>query len=175
MFLEKILQTILNNKNENQNISIRPTLKSVGFLLICKYSVDECISLTNYFKKCTPKEAKIKGNQLILRPDWEDVKVDIMLFALRCKFNWKNNPILCKRLINTGLKELVEVNYWGDTFWGYDRNLNRGKNILGRLLMLIREELKQNMPDNYFRELEVNKNLGVSSFIIPEQFKDIKK
>ena len=37
--------------------------------------------------------------------------------------------------------KLVEGNYWKDTFWGVDEKLG-GKNHLGRILMEIREELK---------------------------------
>jgi predicted NAD-dependent protein-ADP-ribosyltransferase YbiA (DUF1768 family) len=38
--------------------------------------------------------------------------------------------------------ELIEGNYWGDIFWGIDMNLDEGQNILGRLIMKIRKEIR---------------------------------
>lgn len=73
-----------------------------------------------------------------LRKDWEEVKDDIMREALRAKFT--QNKDLKKILLETGDAELVEHtandNYWGD---GGDGS---GKNMLGKLLMELREELK---------------------------------
>ena len=51
-----------------------------------------------------------------------------------------NIPELKQKLLETGNTELVEGNTWGDTFWGV-YNVE-GENILGRLLMKVREELK---------------------------------
>jgi N-glycosidase YbiA len=73
-----------------------------------------------------------------LRKDWEEVKDDIMREALLAKFT--QNKDLKKILLETGNAELVEHtandNYWGD---GGDGS---GKNRLGKLLMELREELK---------------------------------
>lgn len=73
-----------------------------------------------------------------LRRDWEEVKDNIMREALRAKFT--QNKDLKKILLETGDAELVEHtandNYWGD---GGDGS---GKNMLGKLLMEFREELK---------------------------------
>lgn len=73
-----------------------------------------------------------------LRRDWEEVKDNIMREALRAKFT--QNKDLKKILLETGDAELVEHtandNYWGD---GGDGS---GKNMLGKLLMELREELK---------------------------------
>lgn len=74
-----------------------------------------------------------------LRKDWEEVKDDIMRQALRAKFT--QNKELKKILLETDDAILVEHtandNYWGD---GGDGN---GKNMLGKLLMEVREELKK--------------------------------
>lgn len=56
---------------------------------------------------------------------------------LRQKFN--KNTFLGKRLIETKDIELIEGNTWGDTFWGVCNG--RGQNILGKLLMKIRDEI----------------------------------
>ena len=44
-----------------------------------------------------------------------------------------------QKLIDTGDIELVEVNSWGDTFYGVCNGV--GENHLGKLLMKIRKEL----------------------------------
>lgn len=72
-----------------------------------------------------------------LRLDWERVKVDIMLGLLHQKFS---EPIMRSALRDTGDAELVEVNTWGDTFWGVCGG--KGENMLGILLMVVREGLK---------------------------------
>lgn len=46
-------------------------------------------------------EAKKIGRSIELRPDWEDIKFDVMLYALRYKFS-VNNPILRSKLLQTG-------------------------------------------------------------------------
>lgn len=49
-------------------------------------------------------------------------------------------PGLQAKLLETGNEELVEGNYWGDTFWGVCRG--RGENHLGKLLMKVRTYYK---------------------------------
>lgn len=89
------------------------------------------------FLNITPGLAKRKGKSLVLRPDWDDVKVDIMAQILVAKFS--QNPDLKDRLLLTGDAMLVEGNSWNDRFWGVcpPRSSN-GKNWLGRLLMELR-------------------------------------
>ena len=50
-------------------------------------------------------------------------------------------PELRDALLATGDVELVEVNTWGDTYWGVCRG--RGRNQLGRTLMRIREDIRR--------------------------------
>uniref|UniRef100_UPI00345E83CD NADAR domain-containing protein n=1 Tax=uncultured Duncaniella sp. TaxID=2768039 RepID=UPI00345E83CD len=50
------------------------------------------------------------------------------------------NPALAEKLIATGDAELVEGNYWHDTVWGVCDGV--GENHLGKILMRVREELK---------------------------------
>ncbi len=40
------------------------------------------------------------------------------------------------------IKGLQEGNYWGDVFGGIDIETGEGKNIFGKLIMKIRDELK---------------------------------
>lgn len=86
----------------------------------------------------SPGQAKRLGRQVPLRPDWEEIKVNIMRNILRAKFR---DPELREMLLATGDAALVEGNYWYDTFWGVCNG--RGQNWLGRLLMEVREEARE--------------------------------
>lgn len=90
----------------------------------------------------TPAEAKQWGKTVKLRPDWENVKTDIMKDLLRQKFH---NTIYRDQLIATGGTKLVEGNNHRDTFWGVCRGV--GKNILGELLMEVRTELIKELSE----------------------------
>lgn len=86
----------------------------------------------------TPGMAKRIGRQVVMRPHWENIKVSTMSQLLADKFS--KGDRLTYLLIETGDSELVEGNTWGDTFWGVSSG--DGKNMLGKLLMAIREEVK---------------------------------
>ena len=88
----------------------------------------------------TPGEAKRLGRKIQLRPDWEEIKDKVMLTGLRKKFT---DPELRSLLLATGDEELIEGNYWGDTYWGVCNGI--GQNKLGKLLMQVREEIKNNI------------------------------
>jgi ribA/ribD-fused uncharacterized protein len=85
----------------------------------------------------TAAEAKKIGRRVPLREDWEDIKVDIMKNLLVDKFSTFE---LKGKLLATGEEELVEGNWWGDTFWGVCNGI--GQNCLGKLLMEVREEIR---------------------------------
>jgi N-glycosidase YbiA len=82
-------------------------------------------------------KAKRAGKNLTLRPDWNDVRVEIMRHLVRKKFSY---PDMKKLLICTGTEVLIEGNNWGDTFWGIDFRSSLGKNVLGKILMELRKE-----------------------------------
>lgn len=84
----------------------------------------------------TPGKAKRAGGKAALRDDWEDVKVDVMREVLEAKFS---HPELQEKLKATAPKPIVELNHWGDTFWGVSDG--KGYNVLGQLLMEIRSNL----------------------------------
>lgn len=89
-------------------------------------------------RKCsTPREAKAFGNRIDLRPDWDDIKLDIMYKGVLAKFS-QNEDLKSKLLSTRGL--LVEGNYWGDQYWGVCNGV--GENHLGKILMEIREVLR---------------------------------
>ena len=92
------------------------------------------------FTEYWPAKSKGIGRNIPLRPDWEQVKFGIMEEIVRQKF--VQNPELAARLLETGDKVLVEGNRWGDTCWGVDIRTWQGENHLGKILMKVREELK---------------------------------
>ncbi len=79
-----------------------------------------------------------RSRQRPLRPDWETAKDAIMLEAVSAKFN--QHADLRAKLLATGDARIVEHRardaYWGD---GPDGS---GKNMLGQILMRVREELR---------------------------------
>jgi ribA/ribD-fused uncharacterized protein len=69
-----------------------------------------------------------------LRPDWDEIKFDIMLKGLRAKYS--QNFDLKKKLLDTGDADIHE-NSPTDMVWGV-----KGKDMLGKLLMQVRSELR---------------------------------
>ena len=83
----------------------------------------------------------VNGLPNSFREDWEQVKVSIMKDLLREKFK---NPHMRDKLIATKDSILEEGNHWHDRFWGIcPPGSNQGQNILGKLLMEVREEIKE--------------------------------
>ncbi len=72
-----------------------------------------------------------------LRRDWESVKVGIMRVAVLAKFTQHDD--LRTLLLSTGDAKLVEHTE-NDDYWG-DGGDGSGKNMLGRILMQVREAL----------------------------------
>jgi hypothetical protein len=87
-----------------------------------------------------PFEAKQYGKIIKLRPDWEEVKLGVMEYALRIKFASGNTWY--RKLMETS-GEIVEWNTWHDKFWGRctcNKCRGEGENHLGNLLMQLRNE-----------------------------------
>lgn len=72
------------------------------------------------------------------RPDWDDIKVDVMREILRAKV--RQHEYVRRKLIDTGDRELIE-NSWRDDFWGWGAKQD-GTNELGKLWMQIRTEIR---------------------------------
>jgi ribA/ribD-fused uncharacterized protein len=83
------------------------------------------------------ENAKKIGRSVKLRDDWESVKLDVMYEVVSRKFSRDSD--LMAQLLNTGDKNLVEMNWWGDRFWGVDANKN-GENNLGKILVSVRND-----------------------------------
>lgn len=85
------------------------------------------------------KAAEMGRNcNLPLREDWEEIKDDVMRKAVYAKFS--QNIELKNILLNTDSEYIVE-NTSNDYYWGCGTN-GSGKNMLGIILMEIREKLK---------------------------------
>jgi len=89
-------------------------------------------------------EVKKLGRTCKLRYDWETTKLGVMTTVLRDKF--KRNKSLSQKLLDTGYQDIIEGNYWNDTYWGVDLNTGQGENHLGQIIMQIRGELQN---ENY--------------------------
>ena len=83
-----------------------------------------------------PMEAKRLGKSVILPPDWEEKRVNLMKGLVRKKFE---NPLLRELLRATGDAELIHDNRFNDRFWGVCRG--SGENWLGQILVAIRQEI----------------------------------
>ena len=93
----------------------------------------------------SPMTAKMKSKPYrdASRPDWQRVRVSVMRWALRVKLaqNWE---VFSRLLLSTGDRPIVEESR-KDAFWGakpVDERTLVGMNVLGRLLMELREEVK---------------------------------
>lgn len=90
-----------------------------------------------------PSDVKKIGKKVKIRSDWNEKKLSFMEWGIREKFK---DLKLAEMLLDTGDLELIEGNNWHDVFWGKcscPKCSGSGENHLGKILMKIREELKQ--------------------------------
>ena len=83
--------------------------------------------------------AKQKGQRVTVRGDWDRIKRRVMFKLVKDKFT--RDESLKEKLLKTGNASLVEDNTWGDTYWGVCNG--KGKNHLGKILMRVRNQLRQ--------------------------------
>jgi ribA/ribD-fused uncharacterized protein len=76
------------------------------------------------------------------RPDWDAIKADVMREVLRAKV--RQHEYVRRKLLETGDRELIE-NSWRDDVWGWGPNRD-GQNLLGKLWMEVRAELRASAP-----------------------------
>lgn len=88
-------------------------------------------------------EAKKLGKKIKLRPDWNDIRLEVMYRVVFAKF--RQHPELKTKLLNIS-EMIIEDNTWHDTFWGKCNGV--GKNKLGIILMTIRDtEINKGFAD----------------------------
>jgi len=83
------------------------------------------------------KKSWFRTHDSLPRPDWHDVKLDLMRAADWAKFS--QNPDLARLLLETGDAELVEDSPF-EPFWGAGPD-GGGQNWAGRVLMEVRARL----------------------------------
>lgn len=97
----------------------------------------KCPERAREFESLDGPSSKRLGKCVKLRPDWDEIKLEVMTQVIQAKFG--QNPALARKLLATGDLELVETNSWGDTYWGTCQG--KGKNHLGKILMQERARL----------------------------------
>lgn len=90
------------------------------------------------FTRLSGNKARAKAAQAQSIPDWEFQKDNIMIAVLRTKFS---DPELKQKLLDTYPSKLINTTTFRDTYWGFSDG--KGKNKLGELLELVRQELKE--------------------------------
>ena len=109
------------------------------------------------FAKLTASQAKQLGRKVELPENWEKNKIDAMQKVISAKFAL--NSELGNKLLETGNSSLSEGNYWHDNYWGICscekcEKKHAGKNMLGKILMARRAELRvlnEQYPDGVAR------------------------
>lgn len=101
------------------------------------------------YEQATPGRAKREGQKVTLIPGWDDhLKTDCMASIIEAKF--APGTSLAQRLLHTGEALLIEGNVWHDRYWGQctcEKHYHwPGGNMLGRLLMARRDELRGGTP-----------------------------
>jgi N-glycosidase YbiA len=94
----------------------------------------------------TPKVAANMGRdrKRPLRPDWEQVKDDVMRRAVLAKFT--AHASIREVLLGTADEDIME-NAPKDYYWGIGAD-GTGKNMLGRILMEVRAILRDRAPES---------------------------
>jgi len=98
----------------------------------------------------SPMTAKMKGKKFrdLTRADWEQIRVRVMRWSLRVKLA-QHQSTFGQLLLETGTKPIVEDSA-KDQFWGakaQNGTALTGVNVLGRLLMELREQWRSAPSD----------------------------
>lgn len=101
------------------------------------YQAAKCLNRMDRerFLNIKASEAKKLGRVILMRPNWDNEKLDVMYELVKQKFG---DPVLKEKLLATGTEELQEGNWWGDAYWGTVNGV--GENHLGKIIMRVRAE-----------------------------------
>lgn len=94
------------------------------------------LELRKKFQNLNGFEAKKLGKKIKLRPDWNNIRLEVMYRVVLAKF--RQHPELFRKLKNVS-EPIVEDNTWHDTFWGMCNGV--GKNNLGIILTAVQNNL----------------------------------
>ncbi|WP_417422001.1 NADAR family protein [Halomonas sp.] len=115
----------------------------------------------------SPMTAKMKSkpHRKDSRPDWDEVRHMVMRWCLRVKLS-QNYEEFGRLLLGTCDKPIVEQSrkddFWGAKLAGESGDILVGQNVLGRLLMELREKLK----DDAAGVLKTVPPLGIPDFML---------
>lgn len=115
----------------------------------------------------SPMTAKMKSkpHRKNSRSDWDEVKYKVMRWCLRVKLA-QNYEEFGRLLLATGDRPIVEQSrkddYWGAKLAEETGDTLIGQNILGRLLMELREKLKDDLDG----ALKTVPPLGIPNFLL---------
>lgn len=110
------------------------------------------LRMGEWIRKCPKPFHAMKAGRALrkergeFKEDWDTLRLEVMKRGLRYKFG--QNPHLAKKLLETGDAFLGEDSPT-DMFWGV-----RGENHLGRLLMEVREELRERQNEEKLKKIE---------------------
>lgn len=105
------------------------------------YQAQKCVDDKEYneiHEAKTPMDARIVGQQIKMREDWDSVKYSVMEACVWAKFT--QDHTLKQQLLDTGDRELIEDSPV-DWYWGCGDD-GKGQNMLGQILMKTREKLR---------------------------------
>lgn len=126
-------------------------LTSEALYQACRYPHLPNVQRT-IIQQTSPMTAKMKGKpyRSETRPDWEEVKYKIMRWCLRVKLA-QNHQEFSRLLLATRGRDIVEQSM-RDDYWGAkvteDGEELVGENVLGRLLMALRQRLIDDTPES---------------------------
>jgi ribA/ribD-fused uncharacterized protein len=117
--------------------------------------------------QASPMAAKMKGkpHRKTSRPDFDALRVRIMWWALRAKLAG-NLRLFGRVLLASGSRPIVEDSH-KDTYWGATADPARpdvltGRNVLGRLLVRLRDGLRERGED----AVRVVEPPGIEDFVL---------
>lgn len=92
----------------------------------------------------SPMQAKMISRyyDVDVRSDWQNIQVDVMRFCNQLKFI--QHLDIMQKLINTKSEQIVQYDRTPNSFWGRNTYTGDGKNMLGHVLMDLRETLTNN-------------------------------
>lgn len=91
-----------------------------------------------------PVIAKKMGTKAVVPLNWHESRKQEVMYEI-CKYKFTKHEELKQKLLNTKNIEIVEGNSWHDNEWGscFCQDCgNNGKNMLGKILMQIRQEIR---------------------------------
>ena len=115
----------------------------------------------------SPMTAKMmsKPHRLESRPDWDEIRFKVMRWCLRVKLA-QNYELFGGLLLATRDRPIVEQSrkddYWGAKIADDTGDVLIGRNVLGRLLMELREKLKADQKG----VLKIVPPLGIPDFLL---------